>query len=214
MAQDNYTAVLEQARREFAQRNTMEMARAGGAAFSFYPPLSWREYTLPYLGRVYRVLWPTGEVLSHPGGKEAPTSTGLILLHYLTKADGKLPAGKWLPFNRLWGGDSYSLAHKKRALDPLAEFFGGRPDLFNRLLLERLQARPGKEAHTYLIMALPRLPLLLRLEPGDKEVPPRASILFDETAGDYLVTEDLAVVAESLAARLLRWGREQVTEFS
>jgi len=58
-------------------------------------------------------------------------------------------------------------------------------------------------------MALPRLPLLLRLAEGDGEIPPRATILFDETANDYLVTEDLAVLGQQLTARLLRWGREE-----
>jgi hypothetical protein len=209
---DNYEAALELARQEFAQKNSMDMARGSGAAFSFYPPLSWREYAIPYLGRIYRVLWPTGEVLSYNTGKEAPTGTTLILLHYLANADGKPPAGKWLPFSQLWGGGSYNLAFIKRAQEPLAEFFGQRPALFKQLLLEKLNARPGKEPNTYLVMALPRLPLLLRLDAGDKEVPSRASILFDAAANEYLVTEDLSALGESAAARLLRWGREQVQE--
>jgi hypothetical protein len=209
---DNYEAALEQARQAFAQKNSMEMARGSGAAFSFYPPLSWREYALPYLGRIYRVLWPTGEVLSYTTGQAAPTGTALLLLHYLVNACGKPPDGKWLLFSQLWGGSSYNLAFKKRAEGPLAEFFGGRPALFRQLLLEKLNARPGKEPNTFLVMALPRLPLLLRLDAGDKEVPSRASILFDAAANEYLVTEDLAALGESMAARLLRWGREQVQE--
>ena len=205
---DNYTVVLEESRRAFAQKNTMDMARASGAAFSFYPPLSWREYLVPYLGRAYQVVWPTGEVLLYPTKKEASTSTAIILVHYLTKANGKPPAGKWLPFSQLWGGGSYNAAFRKRALDPLADFFGNKEALFAELLLNRLYARPGKEPRTFILMALPRLPLLIRLEAGDKEVPARASILFDAAANEYLVTEDLAVVGENLAARLLRWGRE------
>ncbi|HOL18053.1 MAG TPA: DUF3786 domain-containing protein [Bacillota bacterium] len=209
---DNYEAVLEQARQQFAEKNTLEMARSSGAALSIYPPLSWREFVLPYLGRIYRILWPTGEVLSYNTNQAAPTATALILLHYLTGAPGKPPQGKWLPFNRLWGGSSYSAAFSKRALNPLAEFFGPRPGLFKQLLLEKLNARPGKEANTYLVMALPRLPLLLRLEPGDQEVPASASILFDAVANEYLVTEDLAALGESAAARLLRWGRELASD--
>ena len=209
---DNYEVALEQARQAFAQKNSMEMARGSGAAFSFYPPLSWREYALPYLGRVYRVLWPTGEVLSYNTGQATPTGTTLILLHYLVNAGGKPQAGTWLPFNQLWGGGSYSLAFKKRTEGLLADFFGNKPALFRQLLLEKLNARPGKEANTFLVMALPRLPLLLRLDAGDKEVPSRASILFDAAANEYLVTEDLAALGESVSARLLRWGREQVQE--
>jgi len=205
---DNYAAVLEEAQREFAQKNTMDMARASGSSLSLYPPLSWREYLLPYLGRAYRVIWPTGEVLLYPTKKEASATTALIIIHYLTKACGKPPAGKWLPFNQLWGGDSFYQAFKRRALQPLAGFFGDKEKLFSELMLGRLQARPGKEPRSYLLMALPRLPLLVRLEPGDDEVPPRAILLFDAIANEYLPTEDLAAIGENLTARLLRWGRE------
>lgn len=207
--EDNYTAVLEGARREFAGKNTLDMARLSGAALSLYPPLSWREFTLPCLGRIYRIPWPTGEVTQYATGKAAPTGVSLVLLHYLVKAGGKPPAGRWIPFNQLWGGGTYFPAFKKRALDPLADYFGKREKLFQELLRDNLFARPGKEPRTNLIMALPRLPLLARLDPGDREVPPRCTLLFDETANDYLVTEDLAALGENLAARLLRWGRER-----
>jgi len=202
---DNYTAVLEQARREFAAKNSMEMARFSGAALTLYPPASWREFTLPYLGRIYRISWPAGEVLSYSTGKEAPTATAIILIHYLTRAAGKPPAGKWIPFRHLWGGDAFNTAFQKSCPAPLEKFFGKKSSLFARLVQERLHARPAREASSFIVMALPRLPLLLRLG----EIPPRATILFDETANDYLVTEDLAVLGQQLTARLLRWGREE-----
>lgn len=209
---DNYTAVLEQCRREFAQKNTMEMFRGSGAAFSFHPPTSWREFMLPYLGRIYRVIWPTGEVLLFSTNKEASTSTAIIVLHYLTSAGGKPPTGKWIPFRQLWGGDTFNSAFKKRALDPLADFFGKKEALFQEILLNRLNARTGKEPHTFLVMALPRLPLLLRLEPGDKEVPARVSLLFDAAANEYLVTEDLAGLGSTLSGRLIQWGKAETPD--
>lgn len=207
---DNYTDVLELARREFARKNTMEISRFSGAAFSFYPPTSLREFFLPYLGRVYRVIWPTGEVMLYPSNKEAAASTAITLLHYLIKATGKPPLGKWLPFRHLWGGDSFSTAFIKRVQEPLAEFFGKREAIFKELLLERLHSRPAKEQNSYLTMALPRLPLLLRLETGDNQVPARVSVLFDETANEYLVTENLAGLGGILASRLLQWGKEKI----
>ncbi|MGB4242908.1 MAG: DUF3786 domain-containing protein, partial [Dethiobacteria bacterium] len=60
--------------------------------------------------------------------------------------------------------------------------------------------------------ALPRLPLLVRLDSGDGEAPSRATILFDAGANEYLPTEDLAVLAELFTARMLRWGREQIAK--
>jgi len=190
------------------------MARVSGSAFTFYPPLSWREYALPYLGRIYRVFWPTGEVLSYANNKEVSSDTAIILLHYLSNSTGKAPAGRWIPFNHLSDGGNYNSAFVKRAQEPLIDYFGRRQALFKQLVQEKLNARPGKEPDTFIIMALPRLPLMLRLIPGAQNVPGRASILFDATANDYLAAEDLATLGESLAARLLRWGREQEAEKS
>ena len=76
---DNYTAVLEQARHEFAAGNSMEMARFSGASLTLYPPASWREFILPYLGRIYRITWPAGEVISHGTSKEGPTATAITV---------------------------------------------------------------------------------------------------------------------------------------
>lgn len=211
---DDFEARLMQARQQFAGKNTMDMARGSGAAFTFYPPLSWREYYLPYLGRFYRILWPAGEVLTYNGNKETPAGTAIILLHYLINASGTPPAGKWLAFNQIWGGGNYNTSFVKQAQEPLADFFGRRAALFRQLLLEKLNSRPGKDTNTFLLMALPRIPLLLRLEPGTHEAPGRVAIMFDAAANEYLATEDLATLGESLAARLLRWGREQEAEKS
>ncbi len=207
---DNYAAVLEQARHEFAQRDSMEIAGTSGAAFSFYPPRSWREFLVPFMGRAYRVIWPTGEVTLYPDNTEVSTGISLVLLHYLSVASGKPPEGKWLPFSQLWGGSSYNQAFKKWALDPLVEFYGNKGALFQKIVTKRLHAQPGKQPRTFVFMALPRLPMQIRLEEGDEEIPAQASLLFDAVANDYLVTEDLAALGEYLARRLVKWGREEL----
>ena len=48
----------------------------------------------------------------------------------------------------------------------------------------------------------PKVPLRLILWQGDDEFPPDASILFDETAGDYLSPEDAAWLAGMVVYRL------------
>lgn len=206
---DNYTAVLEQSRHAFAAKNSIDLARSSGAGLTLNPSLSWREFTLPYLGQIYRITWPAGEVFTYSTGKEASTTTAIILIHYLTNATGKTPTGKWVPFRALWGGDTFNPAFIKSSLTPLERYFGNNETLFKELVLRRLSARPAREPRSFTIMVLPRLPLLLRLEEGDNELPPRAMLLFDETANDYLVTEDLAVLGQQLAARLIRWGKEE-----
>ena len=204
---NGYRSALEEARRGFGQKNTMDMARFSGAALSLYPPLSWREYTVPFLGRVYQIPWPAGEVSLFASRQPASDGVSLILLHYLVKSTGTPPAGKMVPFNQLPGGNGYYPAFKKRALEPLSEFYANREKLLASLVGQRLQARRGKEPGSYLIMALPKLPLYVKIDRGGPENPSESSILFDQTASEYLPTEDLAAVGEALTGRLLQWGK-------
>ncbi len=203
MMNDNYSRVLESARFTFAQKDPREMASRGAAAFLNYPPLSVRYLVIPYLGRIYRISWPQGEVLEHGTFREASFPTSLIILHYLTRATGQPPQGKWLSFKELWGGQSFNAAYEQRALKSLASFFHKRPEFFYAAALKMggLKVPSHKGC---LLFALPRIPLLLLLSPGDEEVPTKSTILFDATANCYLETEDLAVVGESLAARLVK----------
>lgn len=204
---NGYRNALEEARRELGQKNTMDMARFSGAALSLNPPLSWREYTLPFLGRVYQIPWPSGEVCLFANRQPASDGVSLILLHYLARATGLPPTGKLIPFNHLQEGNNYFPAFKRRALAPLAEFFANREKLLAMLVERRLQGRKGKEPGSYLIMALPRLPLYLKLDQTGPAHSPGSSILFDQSANEYLPTEDLASVGEALTGRLLQWGR-------
>lgn len=50
---------------------------------------------------------------------------------------------------------------------------------------------------------LPRLPLLVVFNERDEELPATARVLFDVTAPSYLPTEDLSVLAEIAAVRIL-----------
>ncbi len=205
---NEYQTALEKARRELSQKNTVDMARASGVALSFYPPLSWREFTVPFLGRAYQITWPSGEVFLYSNRKQAAEGVALILLHYLIKSSGKPPTGKWIPFKYLQEGSNYYPAFSKRALKPLSDFYSAREKLFAPLVQQQLHARQWKEKGTHLIMALPRLPILIKLGKDNREIPSGADLMFDETANEYLSTEDLASLGEALTGRLLLWGRK------
>ncbi len=201
---DNYRAVLEQARHAFVEKDPAAMAQACGAGMQLYPPYSLREIILPYLGQFYRAAWPTGEVTKYGSQDEASLPASLVILHYLCRGRGTLPTGKWIGFPDLWGGQSFRAAFESRALQPLGKIFHQRWNLF-AASMEQLGGRPARDfAKGYLLFALPRVPVLCLLNPGDEEVPTRGNLLFDATANDYLETEDLAVLGEMLTLRLTR----------
>jgi hypothetical protein len=69
-------------------------------------------------------------------------------------------------------------------------------------VLGGLKAEYGDIAVT--IRAFPDVPLTIVLWRGDSEFPPEGNILFDSTIGDYLPTEDVTILCEVIAWKLVR----------
>lgn len=200
---DNYRAVLEKSRVVFAENEPQKMAQKGGAAFLFYPSFSIREIIIPFLGEVYRVTWPGGEVFPFLGKKEVSFAPSLLILHYLTRASGDYPEGRWLSFKELWGGKSFDAAFQVRSLKPISDHFHNNEQLFQKTSAKLGGIANSELPNSYLFFSFPRLPLLCSLSSGDEEIPSKSTILYDSVANTYLETEDLAVLGEILAERLI-----------
>ena len=52
------------------------------------------------------------------------------------------------------------------------------------------------------IRPFPRVPMTLIVWTGDDELPPNAKVLFDDTAEEYLTTEDIAVLGDVVLHRV------------
>jgi len=125
-----------------------------------------------------------------------------LLTHYC-KADIVERTGKLVKFAGLPGGQAYEKAFLKRAVEAIANTFGEKPEK-----LSECAKTLGGFSKTYgdtsaEISALPNIPLTIILWKTE-EFPAQASILFDESASHYLPTEDLAVLGEVTASRLLK----------
>jgi len=125
-----------------------------------------------------------------------------LLAHYC-KADPVERTGRLVKFASLPGGQAYEKAFLKRAVEPIADTFGEKPEE-----LSECAKTLGGFSKTYgdasaEISALPSVPLTIILWETN-EFPAQASILFDESASHYLPTEDLAVLSELTTSRLLK----------
>ena len=137
----------------------------------------------------------------------------IILLHYLTYADGARPAGEWTPFRQLPGGQAYDGAFQWRANKRLpAQAFAERP----LDVIEAARALGGTPLDygdvSFSFDTLPRLAMAVVLHRSDDEFPATANVLFDAAASHCLPTEDLAVTGELLVARLT--GARYLQDFS
>ena len=125
-----------------------------------------------------------------------------ILLAHYSKAEPIERTGRLVRFADLPGGYAYESAFIQRAVLPLAETFGGDPEMLARAakFFEGIRLSYGDVSVE--IPALPKVPLVYVLWRGDDEFQPSASILFDASASNYLPTEDLAVLTQLTTLRL------------
>ena len=125
-----------------------------------------------------------------------------LLTHYC-KADPVERTGRLVKFASLPGGQAYEKAFLKRAVEPIADTFGEKPEELSECAKALGGVSKAYGDASVEISALPGVPLIIILWETN-EFPAQASILFDESASHYLQTEDLAVLGELATFRLLK----------
>ena len=124
-----------------------------------------------------------------------------LLCHYALANPTPL-SGKLVKFKDIPGGYAYEGAFVQRAIQPVAEVFGEKPEELPKAakLLNGIQRNLGD--FSVEIAALKGIPLTYILWAAD-EFPASATILYDQSASNYLPTEDLSVLGELTTSRLI-----------
>jgi hypothetical protein len=124
-----------------------------------------------------------------------------MLTHYAMGNPAPL-TGRLVKFKDLPGGYAYEGAFVNRAIKPIEKVFGGKP----QELVEATKRLGGRQLNlgdsSAEIAALKGIPLTYILY-GSEEFGASATILYDESAGSFLPTEDLAVLGELATLRLI-----------
>lgn len=162
---------------------------------------------LEYLNRSYQITLPDIDISLIDSQQEVPIRDKILMLHYLTSAKGVPLSNKLIAYKELPEGASYSPTFAKRAIKPLLDYFGKEP----RLLLDVAQKLGGNKAEygdvAVTINAFSYVPITLVLWQGDEEFAPEGSILFNSTISDYLPNEDINVLCETIAWRLVKFSK-------
>lgn len=126
-----------------------------------------------------------------------------VLLSHYSKAEPVTESGNLIKFANLEGGQAYETAFLNRAVKPLVDVFGDKPEELEKCA-KRFDGHnlPYGDC-SFVIPALPHIPLTIILW-EKSEFPAEANILYDTTANKYLPTEDLAVLGELMTTRLIQ----------
>jgi hypothetical protein len=198
----NLSDALTIAEKEFATADIAQQCQRSGALCS--PEI----ITLNYLNEIYRINIPSAEVAFVDSKQPVPLRDKILILHYFTQAKGTPLTGKQIPFRDLPGGLVYYPTFIKRTIEPISEFFGKDPALLV-CVGKMLGTRPGATGDASLIIdAFARVPINVILWQGDDELKAEVNILFDGNILDYLTSEDVTIVCETITWRLINYAKK------
>jgi len=163
---------------------------------------------LEYLNQSYQITLPDIDVLLTGSEEKVSIREKILILHYFTQAKGTPLTNHPIAYKELPEGTTYFPTFYKRAIKPLLEHFGQDAEQLTNTA-QRLggnRADYGDVAVT--INAFKYVPITLVLWRGDKEFEAEGNILFDSTIPDYLATEDINVLCETISWKLVRYLRE------
>ncbi len=160
--------------------------------------------TIEYLNRQYQIALPDAEISLADSGEEVPIRDRILILHYFARAKGTPLSGKLITYKELTEGINYFPTFRKRAIKPIVDHFGKEPGKLLDIagILGGRKADYGDMAVT--VNAFSRVPITFVLWKGDEDFAPEGNIMFDSTISDYLPTEDITVLSETIAWRLVK----------
>ena len=176
-----------------------EQCRKSGARY-----LGSHEIVVNYLNQSYHIMLLDGKILLESIGVEAALRDKILILHYFTGAKGTLATGKLIAYKQLPGGVSYFSAFSHRAISPLVKNFGKNPELLRKVAAKLGGCDVNYGDVSVSVNAFDRVPITLVLWRGDEELAPNGNILFDANISDYLSTEDVTVLCETIIWKLVK----------
>jgi hypothetical protein len=176
-----------------------EQCRKSGALY-----VGPNETVINYLNQPYHITFPDVEILLEDSKTKVSLKDKILILHYFTLAKGTPATGILITYKQLPGGISYFPAFSQRAIAPFINHFGKNPEL----LIKAAAKLGGREANygdvSVTVNAFDHVPITLVLWRGDEELAPNGNILFDANISDYLSTEDVTVLTETIIWKLVK----------
>ncbi len=198
--QRNYQQAFDLACAAMREMELHERAERAGANYS--KGEEGEKIRISFFSEPQEIRLPQVEFHS-PSQKVVSLVSRVLMLHYLLRADGTPVSGRWVAYKEVPGALLYGAVFARRVTEPLERKLGTSARLFREAGL-RLGGEPGPVGDASLFLrAFPFVPLHLVLWEGDEEFPPKVQLLFDSTVPHYLSLEDMVVLGQMAAGRMI-----------
>jgi len=194
-----YELAYKLAREQLARMDVEEICCKTGAQ-----PIDSSKIIVEYLNQRYLVILPDGEISLCDDQKEVLLKDKILILHYLTSAQGTPLTNKLITFRQLPGCTSRFPLFSQLTVTPLLNHFGKEPELLMASAAKLGGHKAGYGDVSVTINAFPRVPIILILWRGDDEFPPRGSIIFDSSISDYLSADDIMYLCATIVWKLIK----------
>jgi hypothetical protein len=98
----------------------------------------------------------------------------------------------------------YYPAFQRRSITPLLDLYGNDLEKFLEAGTRTSGMRVDQGDYALTFRAFPKVDVTFILWKGDDEFPPSGSVIFDSSISDYLSTEDVAVLCNMIAVKILK----------
>jgi hypothetical protein len=197
-SQEGFELAYELARKKLVDMDLQEVCRKSGAKY-----LDRNRIMISYLSHSHWIALPNVEISLKDGEEKIPIKDRILILHYLTQATGAPFTNKLITYGQIEGGKFYCPVFVKRNLEPILSCFGDRPEL----LVDVAQKFGGQRSNygdvSVSIDVFPMARIFIIIWRGDEEVPHGGNILFDGNIKNYLTSEDVCVLTETLIWKLI-----------
>lgn len=157
-----------------------------------------------YLNRTYQVSWPEIEITLENSQTPVELRDKILILDYLTHADGAPLAGEPITFQELGGVANYYPTFFGRAVKPLISGFGASPERLLEAAVKFGGIKSGFGDIAVTIPAFTRVLITVVIWKGDDEFPANANILFDKSVTNYLSAEAIIVLCQTISWSLVK----------
>lgn len=182
---------------------SIDPAEAAARSGAKYDSLGQR-FEVVYFGSLYVVDREGGVRRADDPGAEVSFNDRTLMVQYLCEASGLPPRGSWLSFLELPEGSHHYMPFQNDATSPLAQAFSGRIREFAQAA-ESLGGSPiNLGDNSFLIPALPKIPLAVVFWEAEEQFPAKSNILFDSVSPTHLTTAALWVLGVELAHKMIR----------